>query len=110
MSFLFKHILILSRISAAKWRDGTTGYASCKDLAIGFYDDAATHLPFVLPIHNLWRAKLLNDLNYGRANFRMKDSAKVEKILTDAGKGSAAEPTYKAGPQSVTQVPKRFLR
>ena len=32
---------------------------------------------------------------------------KVEKIFADAGKGSAAESTYEAGPQSVTQVTKK---
>ena len=68
-----------------------------------------TGLFFVLPIHNLWRAKKLNDINYGKRTFRMKDSAEVEKIFADAGKGSAAESTYEAGPQSVTQVPKKGL-
>ena len=84
-----------------------TGYTTFKELAGDFYSEAATHLPFVLPIHNLWRAKKLNDINYGKRTFRMKDSAEVEKIFSDAGKGSAAESTYEAGPQSVTQVPKK---
>ena len=97
----------MCRISKAKWKKESTRYKSYGELAGGFYSKAATHLPFVLPIHNLWRAKLLSDLNYGRANFRMRDSAKVEKILSDAGKGSAAESTYEAGPQSVTQVDKK---
>ena len=35
----------------------------------------------------------------------MRDSAKVEKILVAAGKGSYSESMYEAGPQSVTQVP-----
>ena len=39
------------------------------------------------------------------ADFRMRDSAKVEKILVAAGKGSYSESMYEAGPQSVTQVP-----
>ena len=98
----------MPRISKAKWKTGRTGYATCRELAGGFYSEAATHLPFVLPIHNLWRAKMLNDINYGKHTFRMRDSAKVETILSDAGKGSAAESTYEAGPQSVTQVPKKF--
>ena len=34
----------------------------------------------------------------------MRDSAKVEKILVAAGKGSYSESMYEAGPQSVTQV------
>ena len=29
--------------------------------------------PFVLPIHNLWWAKKLNDINYGKRTFRMWD-------------------------------------
>ena len=39
-------------------------------------------------------------------DFRMRDSAKVEKILVAAGKGSYSESMYEAGPQSVTQVPR----
>ena len=34
----------------------------------------------------------------------MRDSKEVEEIFSEAGKGSAAESTYEAGPQSVTQV------
>ena len=83
------------------------GYTTCKELGGDFYSEAATHLPFVLPIHNLWRAKMLNDINYGKRTFRMRDSKTVEKIFAEAGKGSAAESTYEAGPQSVTQVPKK---
>ena len=71
---------------------------------MGFYNEAITHLPFVLAIHNVWRAKQLFDMNYGTSRFRMRDSAKVAKILLDAGKGSQAESVYVAGPQSVTQV------
>ena len=37
-------------------------------------------------------------------DFRMRDSAKVEKILVAAGKASYSESMYEAGPQSVTQV------
>ena len=95
-------------MSKSKWEDGTTGYESYGELAGDFYSEAATHLPFVLPIHNLWRAKMLNDMNYGKRTFRMRDSEDVEKIFSEAGKGSAAESTYEAGPQSVTQVPKRL--
>merc|ERR1712037_619536 len=97
LAFLFK-------ISKSKCKTGTTGYATYGKLAGGFYSEAATHLPFVLPIHNLWRAKMLNDINYGKHTFRMRDSKMVEKIFAEAGKGSAAESTYEAGPQSVTQV------
>ena len=58
-----------------------------------------------MAIHNLWRAKLLYDLNYGKPNFRSHDSKRVQEILSEAGKGSYAESMYEAGPQSVTQVP-----
>ena len=87
-----------------KWKNGGTGYETYGELASGFYKEAGTHLPFVLPIHNLWRAHQLHSMNYGQCSFRMQDSAKVEKILFEAGKGSYAESTYEAGPQSVTQV------
>ena len=83
----------------------TLGYKTYGELALGFYNDAVIHLPFVSSVHNLWRAKLLVDLNYGTPSFRMRDSAKVQEILVAAGKGSYAESMYEAGPQSVTQVP-----
>ena len=41
-------------------------------------------------MHNLWRAKLLYDLNYGQPNFRSRDSKKVQDIISEAGKGSYA--------------------
>ena len=94
----------LSRIAEAKWKTGSTGYDTYGALALGFYNNAVTHLPFVMAIHNLWRAKLLYDLNYGLPNFRSRDSKKVQDILYEAGKGSYAESMYEAGPQSVTQV------
>ena len=95
---------LLSRVSKAKWKTGSTGYDTFGALALGFYNEAATHLPFVMAVHNLWRAKLLYSLNYGQPNFRSRDSKKVQEILFEAGKGSYAESMYEAGPQSVTQV------
>ena len=83
---------------------GTTGYATFGALALGFVEEAATHLPFVMAVHNLWRAKLLYSLNYGYPNFQSRDSKKLQEILYAAGKGSYAESIYEAGPQSVTQV------
>ena len=41
-------------------------------------------------MHNLWRAKLLYDLNYGQPSFRSRDSKKVQEIISEAGKGSYA--------------------
>ena len=93
-----------SRITEAKCKRGSTEYDTFGALAVGFYNDAATHLPFVMAIHNLWRAKCLYNLNYGKPNFRSRDSTKVQEILYAAGKGSYAESMYEAGPQSVTQV------
>merc|ERR1712223_1362722 len=58
----------------------------------------------VMTMHNLWRAKLLYDLNYGQPNFRSRDSKKVQEIISEAGKGSYAETMYEAAPQSITQV------
>ena len=81
------------------------GYASYGEFALGFYNEVVVHLPFVSSVHNIWRAKQLFDLNFGFSNFRTRDSAKVEKILVAAGKGSYSESMYEAGPQSVTQVP-----
>ena len=106
LSHLFK---CLHRISKDRCLNGTTGYNTYGDLALGFYKEAAVHLPFVLPIHNLWRAKQLNGLRFGQTSFRSRDSAEVEQILFEAGKGSYAETMYEAGPQSVTQVPFRVI-
>ena len=41
-------------------------------------------------MHNLWRAKLLYDLNYGQPNFRSRYSKEVQEIISEAGKGSYA--------------------
>ena len=43
-----------------------------------------------MTMHNLWRAKLLYELNYGQPNFRSRDSKKVQEIISEAGKGSYA--------------------
>ena len=43
-----------------------------------------------MTMHNLWRAKLLYDLNYGQPNFRSRDSKEVQEIISEAGKGSYA--------------------
>ena len=93
-----------SRLIGARCRKERLGYETHGELALGFYNDAVVHLPFVSSVHNLWRTKLLMDLNYGTEKFRMRDSAKVQEILVAAGKGSYSESMYEAGPQSVTQV------
>ena len=109
---ILQHILPFSihcRLIGVGFRKKKLGYETYGDLARGFYNEAVVHLPFVSSIHNLWRAKLLMDLNYGKENFRMRDSAKVQEILVAAGKGSFSESMYEAGPQSVTQVPHNSL-
>ena len=100
MSLVFRFLM-----AGCKKETFDRGYETYGELAVGFYNDAVVHLPFVSSVHNLWRAKLLMDLNYGEPSFRMRDSAKVQEILVAAGKGSFAECMYEAGPQSVTQVP-----
>ena len=101
---LSSHSRIHSRLVGVGFRKKRLGYETYGDLCRGFYNEAVVHLPFVSSIHNLWRAKLLMDLNYGMANFRMRDSKEVQEILVAAGKGSYSESMYEAGPQSVTQV------
>jgi len=104
MPFLVNASDFLLRVATAKWNNKRTRYDTFGALALGFYNEAVAHLPFVMAIHNLWRAKLLYDLNYGQPNFRSRDHKKVRDILDEAGKGSFAESMYEAGPQSVTQV------
>ena len=43
-----------------------------------------------MAMHNLWKAKLLYNLNYGQPSFRSRDSKEVQEILTAAGRGSYA--------------------
>ena len=101
------YTLAVFRIIGAKGKKEAMGYATYGEFALGFYNEVVVHLPFVSSVHNIWRAKQLFDLNFGFSNFRTRDSAKVEKILVAAGKGSYSESMYEAGPQSVTQVPHR---
>ena len=54
-------------------------------LALKFYTEAIIHLPFVVTFNNLWRMKMLHDLNYGTRDFKMKDHKMVEEILAEAG-------------------------
>ena len=81
-----------------------TRYSSFFYLALKFYKEAVIHLPFVVTFNNLWRMKMLPDLNYGTRDFKMKDHKMVEEILAEAGRCSNTEFMYEAGPQTVTQV------
>ena len=62
-----------------------TRYSSFFYLALKFYKEAVIHLPFVVTFNNLWRMKMLHDLNYGTRDFKMKDHKMVEEILAEAG-------------------------
>ena len=69
-----------------------------------FYKEAGVHLPFLSPIHNIWRAKRLHELKFGTPEFNSRDHEEMEKLLDEAGRCSQAESNLEAGPQSVTQV------
>ena len=69
-----------------------------------FYFEAGVHIPFLLPLVNLWRATKLYRLGYGTKNFKTENTEAVEKILNEAAHASYSESFYEAGPQSVTQV------
>ena len=69
-----------------------------------FYKEAGVHLPFVSSMHNIWRAKRLQQLKFGTKQFKMEDHKEVEELLDEAGRCSQGESNYEAGPQSVTQV------
>ena len=84
-------------------------FSSKKEIAVAFFNEAVVHIPFVLPLVNLWRFKVLYSLNYGMAGFKVSDSKRVEKILNDAARASYAETIYEAGPQAVTQVTASLL-
>ena len=81
-----------------------TGEASWRDLFL--------HIPFVLPIRNLYYAKLLFGMSFGieegsfwvetlgmRA-FSSRDWAKVEKIQKQVAKDGLSESYFESGPQA----------
>ena len=66
-------------------------------LALKFYKEAVIHLPFVVTFNNLWRMKMLHDLNYGTIS-RWKITKWLKRFWL------RRESMYEAGPQTVTQV------
>ena len=100
MPFLVHTVLFLYKKATGELPKSATYSELMRD----FYKEAGIHLPFVSSMHNLWRAKRLNELKYGTDKFKMRDHKEVEKILDEAGRCSQGESNYEAGPQSVTQV------
>ena len=95
ITWMFTSFLVNATMFIIKRAKGKrTRYSSFQDLALDFYKEAGIHLPFVATFHNLWRMKMLHDLNYGTRDFKMKDHKMVEW----------RESMYEAGPQTVTQV------
>ena len=68
-----------------------TGEADWKDLLL--------HIPFVLPLRNLWLACRLYNLNFGKSTFDTKDWAEVEAIQKMVAKDGLSESFFESGPQ-----------
>ena len=68
-----------------------TGEADWKDLLL--------HIPFVLPLRNLWLAYRLYKLNFGMSTFDTKDWAEVEAIQKMVAKDGLSESFFESGPQ-----------
>ena len=69
-----------------------TGEASWRDLFL--------HIPFVLPIRNLYYAYLLHKLDFGRPNFESKNWAAVEAIQNEVARDGLSESYFESGPQA----------
>ena len=69
-----------------------TGEADWKDLLL--------HIPFVLPLRNLWLAYRLYKLNFGMSTFDTKDWAEVEAIQKMVAKDGLSESFFESGPQA----------
>ena len=69
-----------------------TGEASWRDLFL--------HIPFVLPIRNLYYAYLLHKLDFGRPNFESKNWSAVEAIQNEVARDGLSESYFESGPQA----------
>ena len=69
-----------------------TGEASWRDLFL--------HIPFVLPIRNLYYAYLLHKLGFGSPNFESKNWAAVEAIQNEVARDGLSESYFESGPQA----------
>ena len=78
-----------------------TGEASWRDLFL--------HIPFVLPIRNLYYAYLLHKLDFGRPNFESKNWAAVEAIQKQVAKDGLSESYFESGPQAHSSYLSYFL-
>ena len=62
------------------------------------------HLPFVVPIKNLYNAYRLYQLGFGTKHFDEKNWRKVERIQNEAGMKGMHESFEEAGPQAIVQL------
>ena len=69
-----------------------------------FFFAAGVHFPFFLPLVNLWRAKKLHQLGFGKGLIKPENRERVDQILAEVALTSYTECFYEAGPQAVTQV------
>ena len=71
---------------------------------LAFFKEVIVHLPFCLPLYNLYLANKLRKLRYGMEAFDASDSAKVEAILSEVAKCSFLESYFEAGGQATLQL------
>ena len=55
---------------------------------LAFFKDMIVHLPFCLPLYNLYLAANLGMLRYGLEEFDARNSANVEAILSEVAESS----------------------
>ena len=73
-----------------------TGEADLKRLGL--------HIPFVLPLRNLYLAFRLYQMKFGMEDFDNRDWKAVEEILAQAARAGRSESYFGSGPQGVTQL------
>ena len=67
------------------------GRVMCKVMGgvmLAFFKEVIVHLPFCLPLYNLYLANNLRKLRYGMEAFDASNSAKVEAILSEVAESS----------------------
>ena len=73
-----------------------TGEADLKNLGL--------HVPFVLPLRNLYLAFRLYHMKFGMEDFDDRNWKAVEEILAQAARAGRSESYFRSGPQGVTQL------
>ena len=73
-------------------------------LMLAFFKEVIVHLPFCLPLYNLYLANKLRKLRYGKDKFEASNSAKVEAILSEVAECSFLESYFEAGGQASLQL------